>query len=101
MAKTDNILLKGMRGKIGNLVVKQYKYGTVITSVPDMSDIEPSESQRAKRNSFGDAVAYAQGILRDPKKKQAYKQKLKKSASVYNSAIKEYLKNHKGTKAKG
>ncbi|MBC7493922.1 MAG: hypothetical protein H7221_02860 [Flavobacterium sp.] len=96
MAKTDNPLLKNTSGKIGNfIVVKQYKYGTVISAVPDMSRVKKSKLQKLKQNWFKDAVAYAQTILRDPKKKAAYAKKLKEGKTVYHTAIQEYLEKAK------
>ena len=96
MAKTiNNLLLRQVRGQIGKqFVVKQYGKKTVITAYPDMSNVKPSKAQRANRKLFAKAVAYAQGILHDPVKKKAYAAKLKKGASVYHAAIKEFRANN-------
>ena len=92
MARTDNPLLKGARGKIGkSIVVKQYSYGTVISVMPDMRRVKKSKLQELKQNWFADAVAYAQSILRDPKKKAAYAKKVPEGKTVYHTAIQEYL----------
>lgn len=88
----NNPLLKGVSGKIGDaFVVKQYSYGTVISAIPDMSRVKKSKLQKVKQGTFGAAVAYAQGILRDPKKKAAYAHKLPPGKTVYHAAIQEYL----------
>ena len=60
MASTNNNpLLAGVRGRIGNLVIKQYKYGTVITQMPDFISTEPTEGQKRHRAHFAAAVKYA------------------------------------------
>jgi len=93
MAQSVNsVLLHNLRGQIGKqLVVKQYGQKTVVTKYPDMSKVKPSKLQKTKRTAFAEAVAYAQGILYDPVKKNAYAKKLKKGVSVYHAAIKEWL----------
>jgi hypothetical protein len=92
----NNPLLKGVSGKIGDsFVVKQYSYGTVISAMPDMSRVKKSKLQKLKQSSFAAAVAYAQSIIKDPKKKKAYQSKLPKGKTVYHTAIQEYLKKNK------
>lgn len=89
----NSILLHQVRGQIGKqIVVKQYGNKTVITAYPDMSRVKPSKLQKAKRKVFAEAVAYAQVINNNPVKKAVYKKKVKKGQTVYNYAIKEYLK---------
>lgn len=92
MAKTTNILLDSMSGGLGKqIVVKQYSYGMVVTSYPDMTDIQPSREQALRRHLFKEAIAYAQRILRDPNRKKEYEKGLRKGETVYHKAIKEYL----------
>jgi hypothetical protein len=92
----DNPLLKGVKGKMGDsIVVKQYSYGTVISAIPDMSRVKKSALQKLKQSRFADAVAYAQSIIHDARKKASYARKLKKGKSVYHAAIQEYLKKNK------
>ncbi|MGG9962003.1 hypothetical protein [Ferruginibacter sp. SUN106] len=91
----SNPLLQGVSGKIGDsFVVKQYRYGTVISAVPDMRRVKKSALQKLKQNRFADAIAYAQSIIRDPEKKAAYAKKLPEGKTVYHTAIQEYLKKH-------
>lgn len=94
MARSDNsLLLHGLRGQIGKqIVVKRYGNKTVVTAYPDMSRIKPSKLQKQKRKLFAEAVTHAQTINNDPVKKALYKKKIKKGQTVYNYAIKEYLK---------
>jgi hypothetical protein len=88
----NNILLEGVSGALGKqIVIKNYGGKTVITAYPDMSRVKPSKQQKAKRNVFREAVAYAQAINNDPSKKAVYKKKLKKGKSVYHAAIAEFM----------
>lgn len=92
---TSSLWLQKVRGQIGKqFVVKQYGKKTVITAYPDMSNVKPSKAQKLKRKRFAEAVAYAQGILYDPEKKKEFAKKLKKGASVYHAAIKEFYTKH-------
>lgn len=97
MARTNkNPLLQGVSGKIGGqLVIKQYSYGTVISAMPDMSKVKKSMRQKQEQNKFAKAVAYARSITRNPDKKAAYAKKLPKGQSVYHAAIKEFYSKEK------
>ena len=96
MARTNNPLLQGVSGKIGDqLVIKQYSYGTVISAMPDMSKVKKSHLQKIENKKFADAVAYAKSISRNPVKKAAYVKKLKKGKSVYHAAIQEFYEKNK------
>jgi hypothetical protein len=57
-----------------------------------MTGIKPTKLQKKQRNYFADAVAYARAINDDPVKKAEYKKKVKKGGSVYQYALKEYLR---------
>ena len=60
-----------------------------------MGNIKKSKLQKQKQKSFADAVAYAQSILRDPKKKATYAKKIPEDKTVYHAAIQEYLEKAK------
>jgi hemerythrin superfamily protein len=88
----NNALLAGVSGRIGDsIVIKQYSYGTVISAMPDMSRVKKSKLQKVKQTDFAKAVAYAQSIIRDKKKKEKYAKNIEKGKTVYHAAIKEYL----------
>lgn len=92
----NNPLLQGVSGKIGDqLIIKQYPYGTVISAMPDMSNITKSELQKKEQNKFAEAVAYAVSINRNPVKKAAYAKKLEEGKSVYHAAIQEFYSKKK------
>jgi hypothetical protein len=50
-----------------------------------------AKNQKENSSLFKYAVAYAKSIIKDPEKKAEYAKKLKKNASVYHAAIREFL----------
>jgi len=102
---SKNSPLQGMSGRVGTLVFKYYpklnngKGKVVITQVPDMSRIKPSEVQKLRRSAFAEAVAYAKSIKRDPEKKAAYEKVRKPGQSLFNAALSSYLKKRKEAEA--
>lgn len=96
MARIQNgSILSGVSGKVGGIVIKQYRTGPVASKIPDMSNVKATKKQKAKRSLFKEAVAYAQQIIRDPERKAAYKATLRRGRSVYHTAIAEYLKKQR------
>lgn len=92
----NNPLLTGVRGRIGDIIIKQYSYGTVITKVPDMPKRqELSPLQELRRKHFADAVQYAKSIIRDRQKKAEYAKTLPPGRQVFNAALQEYLRKVK------
>lgn len=95
MARTSNALLKGVKGAIGKqIVVKQYGNKTVISAMPDMSNVKRSELQKKANALFSEAVKYAQAINRNPATKKAYAKKITTGATVFNYAMAEYMKRN-------
>ena len=93
---TDNLLTAGMSGDMGGqFVFKHYRKRrkTVVSKKPDMSKVKPSEKQLGEKSRFAEAIRFAQGIIRDPAKKAAYK--VKDGDTVYNTAIKDYMRKDK------
>jgi hypothetical protein len=94
---SNNSLLAALSGKLGNVVIKQYKNRTVITVLPSKkkkSKRKPTPLKKLNEDNFGAAVKYAQGIIRDMKLKKAYEKKVAPGQSVYNYAISEYSKKY-------
>ena len=88
-------LYRMIQGAIGKkMVIKHYKNRIVVTKFPDMTHINPSEKQRRQRDLFQRAVRYAQWILSNEQRKQAYKNTLprKKRNWLYQTAISQYSK---------
>ncbi len=91
-----NSVLKAISGKLGKqLVFKQYRDKTVITPYPDMDRVKPSLLQKHYKTVFKEAVAYAKHINRDRELKKKYLEKVQPGESVYQYALKEYLKKNK------
>ena len=85
-----------IRGAIGKkFVIKHYGKKVVMTRFPKMAHIIPSKKQKARRELFAEAVAYAKTINGDPEFKRAYQLRLKKGITVYHAAVQEYLQIHK------
>lgn len=91
-----NEVLSKLNGQLGRQVVfKQYGDKTVVSAYPDMSRVKPSKKQKANRNVFKEAVAYAKNITGTPELKKKYLKKVKAGESVYHYVLKEYLKKNK------
>jgi len=84
-------MLRSMKGRIGDIVIKQYGDKTVVSKYPDMSNIIPSDSQKEKRSRFAEAVAYAKTINSSPVLKADYLKRVGEVRSVYQHALKEFL----------
>lgn len=87
----NNPILKGASGRMGNIVFKQYASGTFMTAAPDRSKVKLSKKQKKANSRFTEAVQYAQSVLKDPKKREAYEAKRIPGKSVYHTALAEYL----------
>ena len=87
-----NVVTHGLTGKIyGQLIFKQYSYGTVVSKVPDRSNVVLSEKQEASTAAFRKAVSYAKQVLKDPVKYAEYQSKLVEGKTVYHTAIADYF----------
>ena len=90
----QNLITAEMQGAIGKqLVFKNYSGKIVVTKHPNMDNVKPSVKQLAEKSRFGDAIRFAQGIIRDKAKKAAYK--TAPGRSVYHTAITDYLEKNK------
>jgi hypothetical protein len=92
--QNNNLLLRRVSGKVGNLIIKQTSHGDILSKYPDMSNIVASADQKIQRSRFRCAVDYAQQILADPARKIEYSKKIKRGRTVYHTAIAEYLANN-------
>lgn len=92
MAKADlNSALRGLRGRIGDLIYKQYGDKVVVTRVPKFSG-QWSKKQHDRRKKFGDASAYAERVRSDPELRAVYAPAAKKRRmAIRPFAIKDYL----------
>lgn len=67
-----NPILDQLRGKVGDLVFKQYGDETIISRAPDFSGYEPSEAQKAHRERFRQATLYGRMVMADEEARAAY-----------------------------
>jgi hypothetical protein len=67
-----NSALQTLRGRIGDLVFKQYDYGTVVTRVPRMNRVKPSRKQLAHRQDVKAAGKFYRRVLNDPTLRAQY-----------------------------
>ena len=92
MGKTvNNPLLTGVSGRIGDLLIKQYKSGTVITMMPSHNKRrKPTDRQKHQREVFSAAVKYAK-VLRLQHIKQYGAAGLKEGQDVYHAGIRKFM----------
>lgn len=86
----DNVITRGLRGKIGELVFRQYGDKTVVSAAPQMPS-EASGLQKASRKRFQQAVIYAKSAMTDPDMKAAYEDAAEKRRTAYNVAVADFL----------
>ena len=91
-----NVVTHGLSGKIyGQLLFKQYKYGTVVSKIPDRSKVVLSDKQKASNALFRRAVIYAKMVLKDPTRYAEYQSRLPEGKTVYHAAIADYFATKK------
>jgi hypothetical protein len=97
-------MIKSLHGKCGDLVFKKGKNGKqIVTRVPDMSNVQWSQSQTQNRSTMGEASKLASQALKDPelrlffeelawKENKRRKKKDKEAAeiSTFNLAVSYY-----------
>ena len=85
-----------MQGKMGNMVFKLAHTGeTIVTKVPDMSKVKWSRAQKAHRQRFKKAVAYAKAAMAEPKVRVVYeKMAAKKGKRPFDMAVSDYFKGN-------
>ena len=91
----DNIITKGITGKIGNqLVFRQVGNKTIIASKPHRKPTT-HPTLIGQNNRFKLASAYAKAALANPILKEQYPSEAKKRGIInpYNMAISDFMKN--------
>lgn len=86
--------IQQMWGRIGDLVFRRSHTGEAqLSTVPDMSRVEWSEAQRAHRQRFKAAVAYAQAAMADEEVRARYKQNAAAQGKrPFDLAVSDYFK---------
>lgn len=99
---TNNVLIKGFRGKFGDDLVFRTMRGKTFVSPPARKPVKKkqSEAQQKTRTTFQNATQWAQIILLDPEKKAYYQQRAKtlKLPNAYTAAITDYMRKPKVNK---
>ena len=85
-----------MQGKMGSMVFKLAHTGeTIVTKVPDMSKVKWSKAQKAHRQRFKKAVAYARAAMAEPKVRAVYeKMAAKQGKRPFDMAVSDYFKGN-------
>ena len=89
-----NPFIQDIRGKLGGYVFRHTPAGEMtIIKRADMSGVKWSKAQKANRQRFKEAVAYAQAALADPQIRKVYeKAAAKQGKRPYDLAKSDYLK---------
>jgi hypothetical protein len=96
MSKVElGALVNGFSGKVGNSVLRRRGSKTYLCSVPKRKTTEPTAKEKAQRDRFRRAAAYAKGKMLDPIAKADYAQiaSRKESMSAFTVAVTDYLKS--------
>ena len=90
---TDNVVMYGMKGLIGNLIVFKRFFGkTIVARRPRKSEVEPTADQLAVQSRFKLAAAYAKSVISDPIRKASYEALTKPGQTAYNMAFADYYR---------
>lgn len=60
-----NPIIDGVSGKIGDLVFRSYGDDTILSRLPDFSNVEPTPGQEAQRARFREASFYGRMAMAD------------------------------------
>ena len=91
-----NELIKGIRGKVGNVVFRQFPNGDIIISkAPDMSAVTWSPAQQDHRQRFKAAIAYARAAIADPDARAIYEKRAAEgNGRPFQLAVSDYFKGN-------
>ncbi|MBW8688171.1 hypothetical protein [Chitinophaga rhizophila] len=91
---TDNVLLKGASGTIGDqITITRRKSGkTIMGKKRRSSDLPPTDKQLVIQQRFKAAIQYAKAVLADPVKKAMYAAFAGPDQSAYNMAMRDAFK---------
>ena len=95
MAKIKlNPLFDGISGRVGDVVFKKSPNGeTIISKYPDMSRVQWSDAQKAHRERFKLANAYAKAAMADPQVRAIYEEiAAQEGTAAYAAARADYFK---------
>lgn len=97
---SNNILISGLRGRVGNQLIFRVVNGvTIVSRAPEKSDRrKETQAQRKTRDTFRIASQWAKAQVANPEKKQYYVRLAKtwNLTNAYTAAVKDYMCNAKG-----
>ena len=84
-----------IRGTLYDVVFKKSPQGKmIVTKRPDMSKVKWSPAQKAQRQRFKKAAAYAKAALAEPQVRLRYERKAKKqNKRAWDLAVSDYFKD--------
>lgn len=86
-------LVEGARGAIGNIVLRQYVSGTIISRKPVFINRTFSEAQKASQRKFRKATMYAKCLMADPQSREAYEEQARRTGKpILSLMIGDYLR---------
>ena len=87
-------MLQSAHGKLGNAVFRRsYSGKMTLIKLADMSNVKWSDAQKAQRQRFKQANAYAKAAMADPRAHALYEQKAAAlNRRPYQLAISDYFK---------
>ena len=86
--------VRGLSGKMGDVVFRYNKKTrkTSISKKPDMTKVKWSKAQKANRQRFKLAIAYAKAALAEPKVRVKYERRAKKQGKrPWDVALSDYF----------
>lgn len=87
-----NLITRNYSGKVGDIVLRNYGWKSVMAKRPDCSKVVRSELQLANESRFAKAVKRSQKVLKDPERCEYYmKNKKKKHQDVYHASMSDCL----------
>jgi hypothetical protein len=93
MAKVaDNIIVKGIRGMLGDMLVFRQLNGQTIVSAKPKKPVTRTPKQQEGQERFRRAVAYAKASMGNPQLKELYASRISaRCTSAHQVAIADYL----------
>jgi hypothetical protein len=98
---SKNPILKGLSGRVGDFIFKQFRGRTIIAIRPKERTVVPSPLQKQNCNRFKEATQCAKTLLSDPEKREAFARKHKGCRTLYQAAVGYYLRSMTHSEIKG
>jgi len=93
MAKVKtNPIIEQLRGKVGDLVFKNYSGEVIVSRKPEMEGREPTQAQAAQREQFRQAAFYGKMVMADAAAKAVYEEAAKaKGQPVFSLTVADFF----------